>query len=149
MRVRPGVRLPVTRAHPDRPPKKASATTSRSVDYTATLSPAEPHVRASHAGAPDIAITTRMPIHPIMAKHPDYALDSRSPHASLHWVLDETFDEDRARNRADNAPENLAVLRKLSLNMLRNARRDLSISLKRKRVGWSNQIAYDILGQMR
>ncbi|WP_027289719.1 ISAs1 family transposase [Rhodovibrio salinarum] len=68
---------------------------------------------------------------------------------SLHWVLDETFDEDRARNRADNAPENLAVLRKLALNLLRNARRDLSISLKRKRVGWSNQIAYDILGQMR
>jgi predicted transposase YbfD/YdcC len=68
---------------------------------------------------------------------------------SLHWVLDETFDEDRARNRADNAPENLAVLRKLALNMLRNARRDLSIRLKRKRVGWSNQIAYEILGQMR
>jgi hypothetical protein len=33
--------------------------------------------------------------------------------------------------------------------MLRNARRDLSIRLKRKRVGWSNQIAYEILGQMR
>jgi predicted transposase YbfD/YdcC len=54
---------------------------------------------------------------------------------SLHWVLDETFDEDKARNRPDNAPENLAVLRKLALNMLRNARRDLSIRLKRKRVG--------------
>jgi hypothetical protein len=29
---------------------------------------------------------------------------------SLHWVLDVTFDEDQARNRADNGPENLAVL---------------------------------------
>src|SRR5690606_18541982 len=28
----------------------------------------------------------------------------------LHWVLDVTFDEDRARNRHDNGPENLAIL---------------------------------------
>ena len=26
---------------------------------------------------------------------------------SLHWVLDVTFDEDAARNRADNGPEYL------------------------------------------
>jgi predicted transposase YbfD/YdcC len=41
---------------------------------------------------------------------------------SLHWVLDVTFDEDAARNRADNGPENLAILRRLTLNMLRTAR---------------------------
>src|SRR5215510_2139241 len=35
----------------------------------------------------------------------------------LHWVLDVIFDEDRARNRKDNGPENLAILRKLALNM--------------------------------
>ena len=34
---------------------------------------------------------------------------------SLHWVLDVTFDEDRARNRRDNGPENLAILRRLTL----------------------------------
>jgi hypothetical protein len=28
------------------------------------------------------------------------------------------FDEDRARNRKDNGPENLAILRKLALNVL-------------------------------
>ena len=38
---------------------------------------------------------------------------------SLHWVLDVTFDEDRARNRKDNGPENLAILRRLTLNLLR------------------------------
>ena len=36
---------------------------------------------------------------------------------SLHWVLDVTFDEDRARNRRDNGPENLAILRRLTLNL--------------------------------
>ncbi len=42
---------------------------------------------------------------------------------SLHWVLDVTFDEDRARNRRDNGPENLAILRRLALNLLRTAAR--------------------------
>jgi predicted transposase YbfD/YdcC len=34
---------------------------------------------------------------------------------SLHWVLDVSFDEDRARNRKDNGPENLPILRRLTL----------------------------------
>lgn len=68
---------------------------------------------------------------------------------SLHWVLDMTFDEDRARNRKDNGPENLATLRKIALNMLRRARTDISIRRKRKRSGWSNDFARSILGQMR
>ncbi len=54
---------------------------------------------------------------------------------SLHWVLDVTFDEDRARNRKDHGPENLAILRKLALNILQSARKDISIRRKRKRSG--------------
>lgn len=68
---------------------------------------------------------------------------------SLHWVLDMAFDEDRARNRRDHGPENLATLRKLALNVLRTARPDISIRRKRKRSGWSDQFARSILGQMR
>lgn len=68
---------------------------------------------------------------------------------SLHWVLDMTFDEDRARSRKDNAPENLAILRKLALNLLKRARPDISVRRKRKRSGWSNNFARSILGQMR
>lgn len=67
----------------------------------------------------------------------------------LHWVLDMTFDEDRARARKDHAPENLATLRKLALNTLRTARPGISIRRKRKRSGWSNDFARTILGQMR
>jgi hypothetical protein len=44
-----------------------------------------------------------------------------------HWVLDVGFDEDRARNRCDHGPANLATLRKLALNVLRTARTDISI----------------------
>jgi len=60
-----------------------------------------------------------------------------------------TFDEDRARSRKDNAPENLAILRKLALNLLKRARPDISVRRRRKRSGWSNNFARSILGQMR
>ena len=67
----------------------------------------------------------------------------------LHWVLDVTFDEDRARNRKDHGPENLATLRKLALNLINRARPDVSVRRKRKRSGWSDEFARSILGQMR
>jgi predicted transposase YbfD/YdcC len=68
---------------------------------------------------------------------------------SLHWVLDMAFDEDRARNRKDNAPENLAILRKLALNVMRKARPGISIRRKRNRSGWSDAFARSVIGQMR
>ena len=68
---------------------------------------------------------------------------------SQHWVLDMAFDEDRARNRKDNGPENLAALRRLALNVLRTARPNISIKRKRKRAGWSDAFARSILAQMR
>ena len=37
----------------------------------------------------------------------------------LHWVLDVTFGEDNSRIRKDNAPDNLAVIRHLALNLLK------------------------------
>ncbi|MBB4266733.1 hypothetical protein GGD89_002366 [Roseospira visakhapatnamensis] len=60
-----------------------------------------------------------------------------------------TFDEDRARDRKDHGPENLAVPRKRALNILRRSRPDISIRRKRKRCGWTNDCARTIIGQMR
>jgi predicted transposase YbfD/YdcC len=39
----------------------------------------------------------------------------------LHWVLDVTFGEDRVRVAKKNGAENLALVRKIALNMLRRA----------------------------
>jgi predicted transposase YbfD/YdcC len=41
---------------------------------------------------------------------------------SLHWVLDMVFDEDRNRTRKDHGPENLALLRRLAVAVLANAK---------------------------
>jgi len=38
---------------------------------------------------------------------------------SRHWVLDVVFQEDAARTRRGNADHNLALLRKMALNLLR------------------------------
>jgi predicted transposase YbfD/YdcC len=67
----------------------------------------------------------------------------------LHWVLDVVFDEDRARSRKDNAPQNLALLRKLALNMLRSHPDKASIRRKIKRAGWEDAFLISMLAQMR
>src|SRR5438093_1199076 len=55
-----------------------------------------------------------------------------------------------ARNRKDNAPANLAVLRRLALNVAR-AHPDTKISLraKLKRAGWNDAFLFDLLGHVR
>jgi predicted transposase YbfD/YdcC len=67
----------------------------------------------------------------------------------LHWVLDVVFNEDRARNRKDNGPENLAILRKLALNLLRSHPDKASIRRKIKRSGWDDAFLLTMLAQMR
>lgn len=38
---------------------------------------------------------------------------------SLHWVLGMAFNEDQSRARVGNAAENLAIIRRYALNLLR------------------------------
>lgn len=67
----------------------------------------------------------------------------------LHWVLDVVFQEDAARSRKDNAPQNLALLRKLALNILRAHPDKGSIKGKIKRAGWNDDFLLSLLGHMR
>lgn len=51
----------------------------------------------------------------------------------VHWVLDVVFHEDQSRNRKDNGPSNLALVRKMALNILRNDPDKVSIKRKQRR----------------
>jgi predicted transposase YbfD/YdcC len=64
---------------------------------------------------------------------------------SLHWTLDMTFREEESRIRKKNAPENIAVLRHVILNLLRNADDKISIRRRRKKAGWSDDYLENVL----
>lgn len=56
---------------------------------------------------------------------------------ALHWVLDIAFREDENRVRKDHAPRNLALLRRLALNLLkRESSLKIGVKAKRLRAGW-------------
>lgn len=66
----------------------------------------------------------------------------------LHWVLDVDFNEDNSRIRKDNAPENLAVIRHIAFNILKQDKHiKASIRGKRKCAGWDNSYLVKLLKQ--
>ena len=65
---------------------------------------------------------------------------------NLHWTLDMSFDEDRSRVRKEYGAENLAVLRHIALNLLKqekNSKR--SIRGKRLLAGWDENYLLRVL----
>lgn len=58
---------------------------------------------------------------------------------SLHWILDMAFREDECRKRSGNSAENFAILRHITLNLLKqDTTIKLGIKSKRKAAGWDN-----------
>jgi predicted transposase YbfD/YdcC len=69
---------------------------------------------------------------------------------ALHWTLDVVLDEDQARSRKDHAPANLAVLRRLALNIARaHSGTKTSLRGKLKRAAWDDSFLVDMLLNMR
>lgn len=67
----------------------------------------------------------------------------------LHWVLDVVFAEDQSRARMDNAPENLAILRRLALNLLRAHPDPISMRRKINAAAWNDAFFLSLFGQKR
>ena len=68
----------------------------------------------------------------------------------LHWTLDLVFNEDASKIRKDNAPENMALIWHIVLNMLNKAKtafKDAGVKALRKKAGWDNDTLRFILTQ--
>ena len=67
----------------------------------------------------------------------------------LHWMLDVCFGEDDCMIRKDHAPQNLSLLKKIVLNLIRADKTDTaktSLRLKRKRAARDDDIRMKMLG---
>ncbi len=66
---------------------------------------------------------------------------------NLHWVLDIAFDEDRNRARKGNSAANLALIRHITLNLIKNEKSSkVGVKTKRAKAGWDNQYLLKVLG---
>ena len=64
----------------------------------------------------------------------------------LHWVLDVAFQEDQSRIRTGYAAENMATIRKIALNVLKNNKsKKGGVKAKRLQAGWNNDYLKEIL----
>jgi predicted transposase YbfD/YdcC len=65
---------------------------------------------------------------------------------SLHWVLDVGFREDASRIRKDHGPENMATMRHIALNLLKQDK-SLKVGIKSKRLkaGWDEAYLLKVL----
>jgi len=67
----------------------------------------------------------------------------------LHWILDVSFGEDGSTFYKDNAPQNLSLLRKIVLNLIRldtHANPKTSLRLRRKNAAWDDELRMNMLG---
>jgi len=64
----------------------------------------------------------------------------------LHWRLDVVMNEDQDRSRLDHAPQNLAVLRHMALNVMQKDPTKGSLRGKFKRAGWDDAYLSKLLG---
>jgi len=66
---------------------------------------------------------------------------------SVHWILDVHFGEDQSRARSRYAAQNLALMRRMALNVLQQnaSRKKLSTRRKRKVAGWDNDYLLNLL----
>ena len=67
---------------------------------------------------------------------------------ALHWQLDLSFREDAARNRKDNGPDNIAVLRRRALDVAPHDTSKGSLAIKLKRPVWDDGFLLGLLEQL-
>jgi predicted transposase YbfD/YdcC len=66
---------------------------------------------------------------------------------SLHWMMDVHFGEDQSRARTRYAAQNLALLRRMALNLIKKEESQIKIGTRRKRklAAWNNDYLLKLL----
>lgn len=64
----------------------------------------------------------------------------------VHWQLDVSYGEDKSKVRKDNGPENLSVLKRCTMNLLKaDTATKAGIKNKRAKAGWSKEYMVELL----
>jgi predicted transposase YbfD/YdcC len=64
----------------------------------------------------------------------------------VHWQLDVSYGEDKCKVRKDNGPENLSVLKRCTMNLLKaDTKTKAGIKNKRAKAGWSREYMMELL----
>ena len=139
------------RAHDRVEGRAAIVVPARDMDFPGLVAVARVETYRKTAGAPEPVIvrwfllSTQLSAERMLAvARTHWTIENQ-----LHWVLDVAFDEDAARSRKDNAPQNLALLRKLALNLVRQHPDKGSIKGKLKRAAWDDNFLLSLLSHMR
>ncbi len=65
----------------------------------------------------------------------------------LHWVMDVVFHDDLMRLRTKNGPANIAAIRHMAINIIKNINDKASLKVKRKTIAWDTNYLYKALTQ--
>ena len=65
----------------------------------------------------------------------------------LHWVMDVVFRDDLCRLRTGHGPHNMAVVRHMAVNLLRERSGRHSLKVRRKKAAWNPEYLAGLLRQ--
>jgi predicted transposase YbfD/YdcC len=65
----------------------------------------------------------------------------------LHWIMDVVLKDDLARLRTGHGPENMATVRHMAMNLVRQARPTTSLKNRRKLAGWNQDYLETLVRQ--
>jgi predicted transposase YbfD/YdcC len=140
-----------TKAHDRVEGRAALVVAAADIDFPGLAAVARVETHCKRAREPEPVITRFFLLSTLLS--PERMLQVAQTHWTienqLHWVLDVALFEDASRSRKDNAPQNLAVVRKIALNTLRLHPDKGSIKTKIKRAGWDDTFLTSLLAHMR
>ena len=106
-------------------------------------------VRSTRSIKDNTSVELRFYIANEMAEAQKFGLEIRSHWGienKVHWQLDVSYGEDKSKVRKDNGPENLSVLKRCTMNLLKaDTKTKAGIKNKRAKAGWSREYMMELL----